>query len=411
MSLKYDVLVVGAGISGCIFAMSAARNGAKVLLVERKNEIAAPLRGGEAFCKPFFDLLAEEMPFLKTVPKWELSGTKMVLEKFEILNKEPKWLAYMLERRVFEKTLAIEAVKSGCEILLASTFRGFIYNKGLATAAIVDTPDGRKKITARVFVGADGYASKVRSVLGLKQFSKDLGTAIEIEMAGAKLSTEEYIQIFVGQVPGGYAYIFPKGGGRVATGVGMRPLIEAGKKKTPIEYFNLLKNEIPELHSQLQNAVALEIKGGCIDLEGPIAAVHKNILLVGDAANQSFAYVGEGILPGMVAAQIAGEAAAQYIKNNDLIILKNYEKDFLASEIGKEVLHTAEIKDAINFVLASNKSKEYKQFFTALLEMEIIDCSKAAVKETMKNNTVQELVELAKVKIKENNFSVEIIQR
>lgn len=409
--MLYDVLVVGSGISGCVTAMSAAKSGAKVLLVERRNEIASPLRGGEAFCKPFFDLLAEEMPFLHKVPKWELSGTKMFSGNFEIINKEPKWLAYVLERRVFEKVLATETVKMGCDILLASTFRDFVYKKGLANEAIIDTPAGRKKINAKVFVGADGYASRVRKVLGVKQFSKDLGTAVEMEMAGAKLISEEYIQIFVGQVPGGYAYIFPKGDGRVDAGVGMRPLIESVNKMTPIEYFDLVKENIPEMKLQLASAVTLEIKGGCIDLEGPVPAVHGNVLLVGDAANQSFAYVGEGIIPSMVAAQIAGNKISQYLKSEDLKSLQAYETEFLDSDVGREVLHTAQIKDAINAVLASGKSKEYKQFFTALLEMEIVDCDKRSIEEAMKNTEIQELVKFAKAAIKEKSLSIEIIQK
>ena len=41
---EYDVIVVGAGPGGSIAARVAAENGLRVLLLEKRQEIGAPLR-------------------------------------------------------------------------------------------------------------------------------------------------------------------------------------------------------------------------------------------------------------------------------------------------------------------------------------------------------------------------------
>jgi len=44
---EFDVIVVGAGPSGCVAAWTASREGAKVLILEKKQEIGSPVRCAE----------------------------------------------------------------------------------------------------------------------------------------------------------------------------------------------------------------------------------------------------------------------------------------------------------------------------------------------------------------------------
>ena len=59
--IKCDVLVVGAGPIGCTVASAIAKNNIDVIVIDRKFQIASPLRGGEAVCKPFYDELTEKL--------------------------------------------------------------------------------------------------------------------------------------------------------------------------------------------------------------------------------------------------------------------------------------------------------------------------------------------------------------
>jgi digeranylgeranylglycerophospholipid reductase len=402
----FDVVIVGAGINGSFTGMIAANKGLNVLIVDKKNELASPLRGGEAFCKPYYDYLSEKFSFLKEIPKWDCDGTVMYSKDTKIVNKEPKWLAYVLERRVFEKRIGVEAILAGCQMWLASNVVKIEFEKSLAKRVVLETNEGIKKVSFKVLIGADGYASFVRRKLGYLGVNKDLGPALEIEMANIDFIENNKIQIFVGQVPGGYAYIFPKGNKRGNTGVGMRPLVDKRAKKPPIFYFNKAIKEIPLMKKQLLNAQVTEIKGGCIDVAGPIKFVHKNILLVGDSANQNFSYVGEGILPGMIAGEICADCVFDFIKSNNQKDLDKYEPLYFEDDIGLEVLETIKIKDAINLVLSSSKDISYKQFLTAMLEMEVI--KHTDIDEAMKNKGLDELILYSKKLIKKKKMKINI---
>jgi digeranylgeranylglycerophospholipid reductase len=407
--MDYDVVIVGAGINGALTGLVAAKKGLKVLIIDKKNELAAPLRGGEAFCKPYYDYLAEEkFGFLKEVPKWYCNGTIMYSKDTKITNMEDKWLAYMLERRVFEKRIGVEAAIAGCDLWLSSNVLDIEFEKGVAKSVLVETQNGLKNVSFKVLIGADGYASLVRRKLGFLGVNKDLGTALEIEMSNIDFIDDSKIQIFVGQVPGGYAYIFPKGNKRGDTGVGMRPLVDKMAKRSPIFYFNKSIKEIPLMEKQLRHAQMTELKGGCIDVSAPIKFVHQNVLLVGDSANQNFAYVGEGILPGMIAAEICADCVVDFIKTGKQGDLDKYEPLYFATDIGIEVMSTIRIKDAINYILAKDLSKDYAQFITAMLEMEVINSDFLEVDKALANKNLDSLIKYSQTIIKAKKMKITI---
>ena len=49
--LKTDVLVIGAGPAGSMTAKWAAKSGARVLMIEKRQEIGSPVRCGEGMSK------------------------------------------------------------------------------------------------------------------------------------------------------------------------------------------------------------------------------------------------------------------------------------------------------------------------------------------------------------------------
>jgi len=416
MIKKCDILVVGAGPVGTVFSYIAAKNGANVLTVDRKNEIAAPLRGGEAVSKFLFESMFEEIPVLETVYNWPINETIIYNPISKITSKEDKWISLMLNRKEVEKKLAQQAINAGAELMLGTTVYNASFDGKKIKEVKAKTIKGDLIVHPKIIVGADGATSFIR-----KQVIKnnnieginDWGCAIEIEVTNLNLDFPNTMQLFMGEIMGGYGYIFPKGNDRADVGVGARPYY--GKNpleyKSPLELFYDLSEKSKEMKRQLKDSSPLEIKGGIIDLSYPIDFVHGNTILVGDSANQNFSYVGEGIIPGWQAAIIAGKTVAKSIEKNDLSLLRNYPIEYEESFIGTEARKTVKIKDNISSIISKEMNNDIKTILTSMLELEIINWDGKELENALKYKKSDELLDYARKLIEEKDLKIEISPR
>jgi digeranylgeranylglycerophospholipid reductase len=217
----------------------------------------------------------------------------------------------------------------------------------------------------------------------------------------------------MGEIIGGYGYIFPKGNDRADVGVGARPFYgpDPLSYSSLFEAFYELKEKNPEMKRQLENSSPLEIKGGIIDLSKPLYPVYGNTILVGDAANQNFAYVGEGIIPGWQAAIIAGEKVTESLEKDSFDILKSYPEEYEASFIGQEARRTIKIKDNISSVIAMDINNDFKSILTAMLELEMIQWDGKELKTALKCKSTKDLIGYANELIQEKQLKIEIKSR
>src|SRR5512136_3302479 len=72
----YDIVVVGAGPAGSMTAKWAARGGAKVLMIEKRQEIGSPVRCGEGISRSWLDSVGIKLD-AKSVAR-EVKGAKIV---------------------------------------------------------------------------------------------------------------------------------------------------------------------------------------------------------------------------------------------------------------------------------------------------------------------------------------------
>ncbi|RLC61913.1 MAG: hypothetical protein DRI80_07645, partial [Chloroflexota bacterium] len=112
----YDVIVVGAGPGGSVAAWEAARRGLSVLLLEKRQEIGSPVRCAEGVAHE------QLISFIARDPRW-ISAT-VTRAQFTVVGDDGLThttgggggLGYVLERRVFDRTLAEEAASAGAEV-------------------------------------------------------------------------------------------------------------------------------------------------------------------------------------------------------------------------------------------------------------------------------------------------------
>ena len=96
---KYDVIVVGVGPAGSICALECVKKGLSVLVVEKRQEIGAPVRCAEGLAKHWFDDVGIEID--PQYCRWKIIGGKVYSPsgKFVEITKDTE--GYILERKIF----------------------------------------------------------------------------------------------------------------------------------------------------------------------------------------------------------------------------------------------------------------------------------------------------------------------
>jgi digeranylgeranylglycerophospholipid reductase len=331
---KYDIVVVGAGPAGSMAARAAARSGANVLLLDRRREIGVPVQCGEALSEdPLKDL------GIKPDPRWiagrtnavkivSPSGIAVRISEKKIVGK----MGYILDRKVFDKHLAMLAAKEGADVRVGTVVDGLMMEndniKGIKAHGI----EGRLEFLADVVIAADGVGSRIARWAGINTALKlvDIESGAQFQMVGIDFESSSTMEFYLGSkiAPGGYAWIFPKGEDMANVGLGV---LGSRAERPAIEYLQDFVKRAPGL----QKGKIIEINAGGVPVGGPIKrTVKDNLLIVGDAARQVNALTGGGIDYAMRAGDIAGDE--RYLKaKNVLISLSDEDLDELAKALSK----------------------------------------------------------------------------
>lgn len=325
--IETDILVVGAGPSGSSAAKHAALEGAEVLLIDKKSEIGTPKRCAEGVSKnglkklgikPSKRWVAAEMDRVRLVSP---GGVDVWLNQENVKLPES---GYNLERKVFDKHMAMDAARAGSQIMVKTLVRSLILKEGnvVVKAEHMEKP---VDIKAKIVIGADGPESRVGRWAGLKTSvkAKNMESGVQFEMVGVELEDKRAIEFYFGSVaPGGYAWVFPKGDDVANVGLGVINTITP--KSAYLHLLDFIKN-----CKTTKNAVPVEFNVGGVPVGGPLKKlVTDNVMVVGDAAGQVNPFTGGGIISGMQAGLIAGEVAAKTIGDGNWSCedLKEYEK-------------------------------------------------------------------------------------
>ena len=309
-NLKTDVLVIGAGPAGSMTAKWAAKHGAKVLMIEKRQEIGSPVRCGEGMSKDWLaDVGIKPGPWVNL----EVEGARIYSpsEKvFEINEKHAgNEVGYVVERDGFDKQLAIDAANAGTEVWLKTAATGVLKENGSIVGVKAKRFGEPLEIRATVTVGADGFESQIGRWAGLPTNLqlRDMDTCLQYRMTNVD-SDVRYCDFYLGTcAPGGYVWVFPKEDGLANVGIG----VQVSQVKSPADAKSYLDRWI-EKHPGYAKGKKIDMVGGGVSISPPIKqSVTDGFLLVGDAARMIDPLTGGGIANGCIAGKIAGEVAAK----------------------------------------------------------------------------------------------------
>lgn len=310
--LKTDVLVIGAGPAGSMTAKWAAKNGAKVVMIEKRQEIGSPVRCGEGLSKSWLASVGI------TPGRWinlEVEGARIFSpseQVFEINEKDAgNEVGYVVERTAFDKQLAIDAANVGVDIFLKTAAVTMLKENGHIVGAKVKHSGETFEIRAPVTIGADGFESQVGRWAGIPTnlAMRDMDTCLQYRMTNVDCDVR-YCDFYLGKVaPGGYVWIFPKGEGLANVGIG----VQVSQVKAMADARNLLDRWIDH-HPGYAKGKKIDMVGGGVSISAPIKqTVADGIMLVGDAARMIDPLTGGGIANGCIAGKICGTVAAEAV--------------------------------------------------------------------------------------------------
>ncbi len=290
--------------------------------MEKSQEIGEPVRCAEAIpgLEDFNIKPSDE--FVRSKVK---GGYIFTPSGKRIKVSSDKATGYVVERKIFDKYLAIRAAKAGSKIMVKSTVVG-LERDGDEWVVEIEYLGEIYKVRSKIVIAADGVESNIAEYAGLKAKKNPLEvcSCAEFEMVNVKLIDSEMLEFYFGNeiAKGGYAWIFPKGD-CANVGLGVRD-----RKKKAINYlYDFLENEL--VKDRLKDATPIELKVGGAPVSGPIEKTYTDgLLVVGDAAGQISPLTGGGIYLAMDCGLMAGRVASEAIKNNDWSedFLKKYEE-------------------------------------------------------------------------------------
>lgn len=162
---SYDIVVVGGGIAGCAAALSAARMGRKVLLLEKMTMLGGLATAGhiviylpldDGYGRQVIGGIAEELlklsvkySYTDDIDHWKENG-----KRYETRFNGPIY-ALALEELLLEE---------GVEILYDSLFAGALMQDGWCRAVMVENKSGRQAYACGAVIDASGDADVLNRI-------------------------------------------------------------------------------------------------------------------------------------------------------------------------------------------------------------------------------------------------------
>ena len=323
--LNFDVVVVGGGPAGSSAAHMAAKNGCTVALIEKEKEIAETVRtSGVTWISDIKTFGIPEARY-NPIKKFSFCSPK---NSVKISGEIAK--AAVLDVRKTYRFLANRAKTSGSELFTSTNVTEVLKDDTGKCTGVIAKSDGKQiQFNSKVVIDASGFVSVIAKELGYVTQWKKFGAGAEFEVKTEKLEHDNW-WLMVGQEysPAGYAWIFPTSKDTARIGVGI------GKPDSDVDptvrLNELLEKKLGPI-KDLGNIEKIEFHYGLIPNDGVSRkTVYDNLILVGDSAGQANPLVLEGIRYAIRFGEVAGQVAADAIKNGDTteMSLSPYEKEW-----------------------------------------------------------------------------------
>lgn len=354
-TVSVDVIVAGGGPAGISAAITAAKAGLKVLLIERGKFCGAKnMFGGAIYTKPMKEVFPD---FEENAPL----ERKTVEHKYAILtenegtvvsykNQKSRSSSYSVIRSKFDRWMGEEARKAGVIILEETVVVSPIVDNDYVVGVKTELED----IYAKVVILADGVNSILAKQLGLRDNldTKDVALSVKevIKLDKTKINDrfnlndgegcimEIFGSSMLGELGLGFLYT-NENSISIGLGVTLNELVE--NKQKAYELLDTLKKH-PVIAPLIKDSELVEYSAHLIP-EGGYKKIPKlcanGVMVAGDAAMLVNNLHWEGTNLAMISGKFAAETAISAIQKDDVseAVLSEYRNKLENSFIMKDL--------------------------------------------------------------------------
>jgi electron transfer flavoprotein-quinone oxidoreductase len=388
--VDFDVIVVGAGIAGCVTAFRLARQGRSVVLIERGEAPGSKnLSGGVLYCQGMLNVFPEfldEAPYERRITRNCISflnaESSVGIDYKDARLVEPVNAVTVLRAKL-DPWLAEKCEEAGVFVMPGVRVDRVLTEDGATGKRVVGVQAGEDQLRARVVVAADGVNSFIAQEVGLrtKPPLNHLATGVKCVVKLPRETIESRFNLtgddgaafaVVGdctQGVGGGGFMYTNTDS-ISVGVVLRLDDLTAKEKVATEVFNHFLSH-PFIAPYLEGGEVAEY--GChLVAEGGMAMVGEiamdGLVVVGDAAgltlNTGLTVRGMDLAVASAIAAATGIGSALDQKDTSKVGLAGYRETFFASPAGLDMKTYAK---APGFLEVGRMYEDYGELFGNVL--------------------------------------------
>jgi len=386
----FDVIVVGAGVAGCVTAYQLAQQGRSVVLIERGEAPGSKnLSGGVLYCRgmqevfpDFLDEAPVERRITRNYINFLNAESSIGIDYKDTRLTDPVNAVTVLRAKL-DPWLAEKCEEAGVFIMSGVRVDRVLTEDGATGMRVVGVQAGEDELRAHVVVAADGVSSFIAQEVGLrtKQPLNHLATGVKCVVKLPRESIEARFNLtgdegaafaVVGDCTegvggGGFLYTNTES---ISVGVVLRLDDLTAKKKVATEVFDrFLAHQF--IAPYLEGGEVIEygchlVAEGGLDMVGEISM--DGMIVVGDAAgltlNTGLTVRGMDLAVASGVAAAVGIGAALEQKDCSKLGLAGYREALFASYAGKDMKTYAR---APSFLEVERMYKDYGELIGNVL--------------------------------------------